>query len=48
MPNQNYTISIGALVLLVLLYYAWPYFIGVLALIGALHLYYLWRQRYSR
>jgi hypothetical protein len=48
MQNQNYTISIGAIVLLVLLYFAWPYFLGVLALIGALHLYRLWRLHYRR
>jgi len=34
-----------ALVLLVLLYYVWPYVVGGLALIGAVQLYHVWRKR---
>lgn len=48
MQNQNYALSLGAVVLLVLLYYAWPYFVGVLALVGALQLFRIWRQRSDR
>jgi len=34
-----------ALVVLVLLYYVWPYLVGGLALIGAVQLYHVWRKR---
>jgi hypothetical protein len=33
------------LVVLVLLYYVWPYLVGGLALIGAVQLYHVWRKR---
>ncbi|HEV2693040.1 MAG TPA: hypothetical protein VG347_09125 [Verrucomicrobiae bacterium] len=33
------------LVVLVLLYYVWPYIEGGLALVGAVQLYHVWRKR---
>jgi len=50
MGNSNQTIGLGilALVVLVILYYAWPYLIGFLAVVGAVQLLHVWRNRVGR
>jgi hypothetical protein len=47
MQNSNRLLGLGvlALVVLYLLYLVWPYLIGFLAVVGAVHLYQVWRRR---
>jgi len=49
MPNQPLllygAIALGAVVLL---YLIWPYLVGFLAVVGAVHLYRVWRQHAGR
>jgi hypothetical protein len=48
--QQPDRIGRGDLVLavIVLLYWLWPYLVGRLALIGAVQLYHVWRNRIGR
>jgi hypothetical protein len=50
MQNKNRMIGLGilALVLLVLLYYIWPYLVGFLAIVGAGQVYRVWRDHFGR
>ena len=44
-PQPRIGLGVLALVVIVLLYYVWPYLVGGLALIGAVQLYHAWRKR---
>lgn len=47
---QNRTLGLGilALVVLIILYYVWPYLVGFLAVVGAAQVYRFWRNHYGR
>lgn len=47
MPNPNRMLGLGllALVVLCLLYVIWPYLVGFLTVVGAVHIYQVWRKR---
>jgi hypothetical protein len=44
-PHPRIGRGVLALVVIILLYYVWPYLVGGLALIGAVQLYHVWRKR---
>ena len=49
MQNSNRNLGLGllALVVLVILYYIWPYLVGFLAVVGAAQVYRVWRKYYG-
>jgi hypothetical protein len=44
-PNRNLGLGLLALALLAVIYFIWPYLVGFLAVIGAVRIYRVWRQR---
>jgi len=50
MQNSNRNLGLGllALVILVILYYIWPYLVGFLAVVGAAQVYRVWRDHFGR
>jgi hypothetical protein len=50
MHNPNRTLGLGCLALaaLLVLYYVWPYLVGVLATVGAVQIYRAWRNQSGR
>ena len=46
-PEHYFLYGVAALVAIVIIYLIWPYLIGLLALVGAIHLIQLWRNRRS-
>ena len=50
MENSNRLIGLGilTLIVIVILYYIWPYLIGFLAVVGGAQVYRVWRNHYSR
>ena len=50
MQNSNRTIGLGilALLVIVILYYIWPYLVGFLAVVGAAQVYRVWKNHYGR
>jgi len=50
MQNSNRTLGLGMLALtgLVLFYLIWPYLVGALAIVGAVQVWHVWRNRLDR
>jgi len=50
MDHSNRTLGLGilAIIALVVLYYAWPYLVGFLAVVGGAQVYRVWRNHYGR
>jgi len=50
MQNSNRTLGLGMLALtgLVLFYLIWPYLVGALAIVGAVQVWRVWRNRLDR
>ena len=47
-PERVYGYGIGGLILLVVLYWVWPYLVGFLAVVGGFQIYRVWKQHGGR